>query len=410
MPRSPNRILFYLLLGGVILAILFGLTWANYQYAKVNTPGNQFAINWLGTRLFLTEGKNPYSNATSIQIEKIEFGKPTQNQEERLFYQNPLYAIILFAPVALISDVVIAKSIWMTAMELALIALALIAIKISNWNLGLIEKLIFILFTLFWLYSVLPLINGDVVLLIALFYAAAILAFQKGEDELAGVLLAFSTIKPLFGFPLIIFLLIWSIKARRTKLLLWFFVSVALLTGSSLLLLPNWIIENVRAIFATIEASGFETNATLLQSILPGIGARLGWVLSIIVFLFLVVEWSRYKQTDSRKTAWITSLTLVGGAIIGLPANPVGIIILLPALPLIISVLQHRWNQVGLLIGVILILFLSIGMWGLFIPNKSIDSINALLFYPVVIPIFALLYWVRHWVMDSVYPWYDSLN
>lgn len=410
MPGSRNRILFFILLSVIILGILFGLTWANYQYAIDSPPGEHFAINWLGTRLFLTDGQNPYSNATSVQIEKLEYGKSAQDPEQRLIFHNPLYSIILFSPFALISDVALAKAIWMTVMEMALVALAVISIKISNWKLNLPGILIFILFTLFWLYSVKPLLSGDVILVIALFLAGAILAFQMGEDELAGVLLAFATLKPLFGLPLIIFLLIWTLKSKRSKLFLWFFISLLLLIGSSMLLLPNWIIENIRAFVTAFSTAGFETNASLLQRMLPGIGTRMGWAISAFVFLILAVEWTRYKHTDTRKTAWIASLTLVGGALIGLPANPDGIILLLPAIPLIISILHDRWNKAGYFIGIIMILFFSIGIWILFILNKNTEAQNALLYYPVVLPLFALLYWVRHWVMFSIRPWYDALN
>ncbi len=99
----------FLILGG-----LAGFTWANYRFAVAYPGGHEFLSNWLGSRLFLTEGQSPYSVETTAQIQRMAYGRLAKTGEDPLLFTNPLYSIVIFAPFALISDFNIARSLWMT--------------------------------------------------------------------------------------------------------------------------------------------------------------------------------------------------------------------------------------------------------------------------------------------------------
>ncbi|NPV57801.1 MAG: DUF2029 domain-containing protein, partial [Anaerolineae bacterium] len=189
----------------VLIVIISGMTIANYNFASKNPGGNDFLVHWVGTRNLVFEGISPYSDETALDIQTLAYGRPARADEHELRVAYPLYSIVVFFPFALIKDFNIARAVWMTTLELALLALSFVSIRIVNWKPKTLTLVIFFLFSMLWYHAVRPLINGNVVILIALGLAGAFLAIRDGRDELAGVLLALTTIKPQVTLVVLVF-------------------------------------------------------------------------------------------------------------------------------------------------------------------------------------------------------------
>lgn len=62
--------------------------------------GNDFYSRWRGTRALLLEGKDPYSEEVTLEIQKGMFGRPARGDEDRVAFAYPLYVSLFILPLA----------------------------------------------------------------------------------------------------------------------------------------------------------------------------------------------------------------------------------------------------------------------------------------------------------------------
>ncbi len=406
--RNTTIIVVGLLVLGI--AGLVGLTWGNLNYARENPGGNDFLVHWTGTRVFLTEGISPYSDEAAIRIQTAAYGRPAQTDEHELRFAYPLYSIVFFFPFAFIKDFVVARAVWMTVLEVTIIGLSLLGLQVGRWKPGAIWVGVFVVFGLFWYHGVRPIINGNAVILVALGLTAAFLSVRKGADELAGVLLALSTIKPQVVLIPGLFLLIWTIAHGRWKMLLWFIGTLGLLAGASALLLPDWILQNLREI---MRYPGYNPPGTPGQAMavwLPAMGERIGSGISILVGLVLLIEWILAIRRHENGLSWAFCLTLVLSQWSGIQNDPGNYVVLLPAIPIIFRAWEERWKHVGRILTIVTLLVLLVGIWWVFVGTiefsyQPVQSPVMIFVLPGLI--FILLYWVRWWAIQPPKVWAD---
>ena len=411
--NSRRKILVRWILAIVVGLLLFGvLTWSNYKYASSNPGGNDFLVHWVGTRTLITEGISPYSEETAIRIQTLAYGRPAQEGEHELRVAYPLYSVLMFLPFALFKDYVLARALWMTVLEIALVLLSLVSIRLIDWKPKLLTLAFFLIFTIFWYHALRPLINGNAVILIALFVAGAMLAIRSGGDELAGVLLAFSTIKPQVVLVVVLFFLYWGLRQRRWKFIAWFLGTMVLLSASAALLIPDWIWQNFVEVVAYPGYNPPGTPGSALATWMPGIGERIGWAITGVVIVLLLVEWVlSTRSQEYRHLLWAFCFTLVAAQWVGIQTDPGNYIVTFPALVLIFAMLEERWRSAGQwsVLGSMLLLF--VGLWMLFLQTLTLTDQpiqNPIMFFPLPAFEIVMLYWVRWWAIRPRNAWYDS--
>ncbi|HET8706186.1 MAG TPA: glycosyltransferase family 87 protein, partial [Pseudomonadales bacterium] len=200
----------------VLLALLALVTWGNYRFAKENPGGNDFLVHWMGTRSLIMQGLNPYSDEVALKIQNFAYGHPAEKGEHELRVAYPLYSIIVFLPFSLISNFNLARAFWMTILEAGIILLTLLSLRLARWRVKPVMLIVLLLFSVFWYHGLRPLINGNAVILVALGLAGGFLALKNGADELAGVLFAFTTIKPQVVVLVLAFVVIWGLSTGRS--------------------------------------------------------------------------------------------------------------------------------------------------------------------------------------------------
>jgi hypothetical protein len=386
------------------LAILGLMTYANYQYSISSPGGNDFLVHWMGTRNFFTTGTSPYSDDTALKIQTVVYGRAAQAGEHELRVAYPLYSIFFFAPFALIANFTLARACWMTLLELSLIAIVIFSLQLTYWKpkpwlFGLL-----ILFTLFSYHGARPLINGNAVIVVTLLIVISLILIRDGKDEFAGVLLAFSTIKPQNVVLLIAFLLFWAIMNRRYRLLGYFLGTMVILVGFSALLIPDWILQNFREVVRYPSYNPPGTVGAVFQSWWGSIGTRLSYGLSGILMALLALEWWLGRHAKGQYFLWVSLFSIVISQWIGIQTDPGNFILLYPAMFFCLAMINNRWKGKAVLFVVSFLTVVGIGIWLLFLltVKQSYQPIQGLiLFFPLPILVFLLLYWVRWWVNNS---------
>ena len=399
-----------ILVSGVVVL----LTWGNLVFTRANPGGNDFLVHWMGARMFITQGVSPYSDETAIEIQKFAYGRPARPGEHELRVAYPFYSIFVFLPFSLIPDYPIARALWMTLLEAGLIALSFISMRLVNWRPPPWVLASFLVFSLLWYHGARPLINGNVVILIALGFVGALLAIRFRADELAGVLMALTTIKPQLSLVFSIYLVFIALVQRRWKFIFWFFGTLLLLILVSMLLLPDWVLQNLSEI---LHYPGYNPPGTLQAALkvwFPVFGNRLGWGITGFLGLLLLVEWRFSGKAEYRRILWVSCLTLTISQWIGIQTDPGNFIILIPALVLILATLSERWRRVGNLVSIGVMAILLVGLWLLFLSTVEFGyqpQQSPIMFLPLPGILFVSLYWIRWWAIHPgsvLYTWHPD--
>jgi hypothetical protein len=397
----------------LVILVLIALTWANYRFAAQNPGGNDFLPRWLGTRLFFTEGWNPYFDRTTQAIQNMVYGRPAISGEDQVLFVYPFYSIVIFGPYAVIGDYVLARALWMTTLEAALFVLAGLSISLSRWRPAGWLLVILLLFSLLWYHGLRPVINGNASILCAMLIALGFLAIRSNHDVLSGVLFALTTIKPQMVILLLPFILIWAVSQRRWPLFWTLLGSLAILIAATSLLLPSWVIDNLRQILAYPGYTLPGTPGAIFASWLPGIGCQMGWLLTAFMIGLLLLEWWVAWQKDFNWFYWTACLTLVITNLIGVRTATENFIAIFPGLILVFTCWDERARRAGKFIVLVVLMLLLFGLWALFLGTMiKVDqpTQNPVMFFPL--PFFMLigLYWVRWWALRPQRGLMDALR
>lgn len=411
--KKTNHQKTWLFFAGVVVLLLAALTYGNYMYSIANPGGTDFLVHWIGTRALFTEGISPYSDDVALRIQTAVYGRAAQSGEHELRVAYPLYSIVLFAPFSLFNNYNLARAIWMTFLEIGSVVLTYLSVKLTTWKPGRKMWIGLILFSIFWYHSLRAIINGNVIIIIALFVTLAIYAVKIKSDELAGVLLAFSTIKPQVVVIILAAILIWAVIQKRNHILLWFVITLAFLSISSTLLVPDWIIQNFREVMRYPGYNPPGTPSAALATWFPVVGPRLGFVISIAVMVILLFEWWLSRKSDYRHFLWVSCLTLTVSPWIGIQTDPGNFVTMVPAIILVFAIINERWKEISNIIIGIFMVMIFIGLWILFITTLEVSYQpiqSPILFFPLPLFLLIMLYWIRTWAIRPPLLYYDSFQ
>jgi len=270
--------------------------------------------------------------------------------------------------------------------------------RIHGWILA-----VYLIFALLWYHAVRPLINGNAVILVALFIAGALEAIRHGRDEFAGVLLAFSTIKPQLVVLIIPFILFWSITVQRWKILIWLLITLVILSVSAMIFVIDWPLQNLVEVLRYPGYNPPGTPGAAFSTWWPVLGSRLGWGLTIVLGIVLGIEWYLVRGKDYRWFLWTACLTLVISQWIGIQTDPGNFIVLFIPLVLIMATWEVRWGvKKGQIVALVMMIMLFVGVWGIFLATIDYGDQPQqapIMFFPLPLFILVGLYWVRWWAI-----------
>ncbi|UCG24376.1 MAG: DUF2029 domain-containing protein [Chloroflexota bacterium] len=374
-----------------ILVLAAGLTLANYRYAANSPGGNDFIPRWLGTRLLLAKGQNPYGAETSLAIQEFMYGRPAKANEDQVLFVYPLYSALLFAPFALVGDYVVARALWMTALEMALLALAIVSLRLANWRPAAPVLVLVLLFTLSWYHGVRPLINGNAAILVALFVATALLSIRLNRDVTAGLFLALSTVKPQAVVLLLPLVLIWAFSRRRYRIVFSTLICLALLFILSTLIEPGWLSQNIHQVVAYPDYTLAGTPAAIFEIWWPSSGRWLGLATTTVLAILLLQQWRSTLSRDAFVLVPIAFFTLAITNLIGVTTAASNYIALLPGVIILLAFWRRDKGTFREWPAVLAMILLFVGLWMLFWFSRSGRAQSPVMFFPVPLILITVL-------------------
>lgn len=380
------------------LALLFAVSVVATQrlFTSVAPGGNDFYPRWKGAQLFWRDGIDPYSDKTSLAIQRDVYGKPAEPDQDQLLFVYPFYTVFLLLPLVWLPlSYSWIQAIWMVGLQFALIASILFLLRLIEWRMPAWLLGLTLLWTLIFYNSARTLILGQFTALIFLFLVTALYALKQQRDLLAGVLMALTTIKPQLTLLLIPALFLWATGQRRYRFIAGFLLAMVCLAAASFLLLPGWLssfIDQVRSYPAyTVTPPPLWV---ITSYYFPVLGKPVETLMSILLLLFLALEWRHLLHLDAGSDRFfvIIGLTLVITNMIIVRTATTNYIVLYIPLFWGLRRASVRYSYGNLLIMLIYLLSI-VAMWTLFLATVQGDFEHPVMYLPLPLLLLISLVW-----------------
>lgn len=385
-------------------ALLIIIIIANYWVAGNLLGGQDLFVNWNASRNLFIEQIDPYSNdslALASQISKTYLILPANTD---FHFIKPIFILFIYSPFSLISNFVVVRTFWLILSELFLYLSSKSIMRILKWpNVQNHGK--FIVFSFAYFFSIITLLQGSDHLFIFMLLLITYESIQDHKYFKAGICFSFLTINPQIMFLLIVFQLFLLIIRKAWSGIIWFIISLGILFTAGLLVLPNWIVNYLREIFANASASGM---------ILPGIAINHWiknsipdnlWNFMAIGAIGLLVYEMLIKRIAFRLPIWMFGLTIAFTPLIIIQPNLAVMCFLLFPLGLIMKSWIERNKELGINFSrinfLIFTFFLMVFSFLTRPLSNQVEFSISLYFLPMIF-VLINLYWIKGWMTNQI--------
>jgi hypothetical protein len=385
-----------------LVVILFLIISTALVFANLTLKGGgDFYVHWVGARAFLFDKIDPYSGEVPARVQRLVYEDSAKSGDEPYILDTPFQILPLYFPFSLLSDPTLARAIFTLILELALFALAILSLRLTEWEAPRIFTILFIFFAVFNFYTFQAIYEASPVLLLGFLYAEILIALRIGMDELAGALIAISFYYWEVGAPFLFLVFLRVYYEKRTRVFAGFFMLSFILFALSFIAYPNWIIPFLRATINNLRADfGFNIH-TIFIHIWPSQGRTVAWIFISALVIILGYEWSLARSGDYRRFYWASCLSLAVAPLLGLRTEMEHLAVLVIPLALIFAIVHDRWHRFGDGLTTLLMLVVFILPWVLYLYAVNRFGIIAQEIIFLFLPLSTLigLYWIRWWAI-----------
>jgi hypothetical protein len=219
---------FIALVSFLVVAVSVALVIANLTLKD----GGDFYVHWVSVRIFQNDRLDPYSGEVPARVQQLVYGGPAAAGDEPYILDTPFHILLLYFPIALLPDPLLARAIFTLILELALFALAIISLRLTDWEMPIPFYILFPLIAIFNFYT-----------FQAIYEPSPVIAWVRRNigrprrNEIAGAFIAVLSITG--GWRVFVLIALRMAKARRVFAgFLWRASSV----GRFVMAYPNWLV------------------------------------------------------------------------------------------------------------------------------------------------------------------------
>jgi hypothetical protein len=377
-----------------IVVVYLLLAYGVYSAFTSQIPsGNDFYPRWRGTQALVVEGRDPYSEEVTLEIQQGMYGRPAREDEDQVGFAYPLYVSFLLLPFALL-PYPLAQALWVSALILTILAALLVMLRTVEWHPSPLGLVSLSLWSVLFYPSARSIILGQISIVVLALLALALWALEERHEALAGCLLAASTIKPQMVFLIVPFLLLVSLRRGVRKTLVTFLCTMVVLVLLCLIVLPSWIPSFLAGLssyqsYTSIYREGNSPLGVIFAYLLPpGLAVPVAGLASIALVACLACTWivSIRQQVNTYQTLF---LTIVITLLIPAQTGTTNQVLLL--LPIVYLLAQYPGNRA---IHLVMPSLLLVGPWLLFLLSfAASQGEHALMSVPLPVLTLAVLPW-----------------
>lgn len=412
--QQPSRalttrdILFIAVVTILVIGISVGLYFVN---RSLPDGGGEFLRHWAGGRAFMFDRFNPYEGEVPARVQELVYeGNPAAGDEPYIL-DTPFHLLLFYFPFSLLADPMLARAIYTLILEWALFALAVLSLRLTDWETPRWFAVLFFFFCVTNFYTFQAILDASPVLLLSLFFTGILFTLFYEQEEMTGALIAVSLYYWEVSLPFLLFILWYAYKTGRMRVYAGFGMFSFVFLVVSFLVFPNWLIPYLRAGMNNLRADFGYSIFSVFTALLPSFGNWLAWGVVILLIISLGYEWNAaVRFDDSRRFYWTACLSIAVPPLLGFRTQWENLAALIIPLALIFAIVYDRW-RIGSFINVLLVLILSLSPWALYlyaIPRYG-EIVKELLFLLSPLLTVVGLYWIRWWAIRPPRVWADAV-
>jgi Glycosyltransferase family 87 len=302
---------------------------------------------WLGARELLLHGQDPYSPEFTREIQAGYYGRPldpdgpgNRNYQQGFYY--PAYVAFFLAPTIHLPFARVRKGFFWVVLSLTVTTIPL-WLRALHWPVPLYTLATLIVFAFGSLAFVQGLLLQQITIFVVPVMAVAIALLVSDRPIPAGMLLAFSTIKPQLVCWLLLWLTIWTLAdwRRRYRWALSFFLTMAILCAAPEWYLPHWIPRFYQALR---EYRLYTGEMSVLDELIGPPWSRMLEVAAVVVLIGVCWR-ERLHAANTSAFAFVLSLVLAVTILVTPTYGPYNQILLIPALLIMLKNRGTLWQK-----------------------------------------------------------------
>lgn len=308
---------------------------------------------WTAARAFFFSHVNPYSDAVTRSIQLHIYGHTVSYKFDQFAYVYPLYFLYFLVPIMWLPYSA-ALSVWMAFTQVCFIVLTVLLLRQYGLGDKPVTQVLFIL----WAFLLYPVFAGfwfaEPSVFVCIAFGYSWWALRKQKYALAGICLGLTIVKPhVVIFPILL-LLIYALYKRNFRYIFSFGATSLLLIGSSILLMPQWVVEFLINSRKYTQYTQNFPGLQILTNLLPAIPGVLVYAcVSLVLGLVMVATWFPAVKKDGVFLDLALGVTLVFQLLVLPDQNsPNQIMLVIPAL-FLFSCLKTEGQKVALAAGVL---------------------------------------------------------
>ncbi len=382
----------------VILILIPVLLLINKLFLIKFVDRNSFQINLTLSNLLFLKGLSPYSKDIISVLENY-----FTIHRGNVIFQLPIYQLIFYLPFSFIKNLDWALSLWITSNQCIFLICVVKLINIFEWKPNIKLLLIILITSIFGYFAVYNIFQVNTAIIQTCFFIYGLSFLFSDKYIQAGLLLGLATIDPFNFFLPMVIVLSFFISRRQFEPIVWFGISIILLSLVGVIFDSGWFLKYLRNIF--LEKSFFpfiNYNHALLNWIPKLPSTDLVTFIPIILLVWLFLEFSRLPRQSSRHLFWILSLAVsINPFVVMRETNDASILFLLPFIFLIFLWENHSKGVINKVVyGILGLIMIFLPLAATIFPDSlqflnNFHTINLIISLVLLI----LLYWVRWWVM-----------
>ncbi len=388
---GPRRVA--ILVFPLIVIVYVLLAYAAYSaYTSQIPSGNDFYPRWRGTRSLILEGRDPYSDEITLEIQQGMYGRPAREDEDQVAFAYPLYVSLFLLPFSFFPYPQ-AQALWMSTLVVLTLTAMVIIVRTLDWRLSLAGLVGLSLWCVFFYPTARSILLGQISIVVLALLTAALWAMRTARPIVAGCCLALATVKPQMVFLAIPFLLLSALRWRNYRMVAAFLASMTALLLASFLVLPTWLhsfIAGLRryTVYTSIYREGKSPLGVLVSYLLPSPAASWVTMLTCVALLsVLTYVWVKalVGHGDTLQALFLTFIVTL--LVPGETGTSNQVLLLLPFVTWLSQERHRPWMAIaasGVLLAV---------PWALFLWTVQGDLEHPMMAVPLPLLALAILLW-----------------
>jgi hypothetical protein len=416
--KAPNKFTlrdvgFLLLATAIVVLVMSALAVGNYYLANLFPDGGEFHLLRTGGRAFLFNQIDPYSGNVPSRVQEQVYGRSALTGEDVYILDIPFHLLIIFFPLGLIPDVLIARTIWMALTEIAMLGYIFFSFRLYARHAPYVFVVFISIASFLSYYAFRAVLEGSPAIIVGLAYVGILLSLRSRLDELTGALMVLSSFLWEMGGPFLLFIVLWVFWKRRWRVFIGAAMLSFVLLVISFFLYPSWLLPFMRAAWNSFRVGYGYSVHTILSHFLPEFGSTLGWVLTVVLLVLLGFAWNETRGASNRRFIWAICITLAATPLLGFHVEMDQLVPLTLPVMMILLASRERWRKFGNVVAILLLVFFFGFPWLIYtqgVPQGIDLSVHEILFLFWPASSMIGLYWMRWWMIRPPRTWLDQVG